>query len=445
MKRKHFIRISGLASIAMLLPIQHINALKIITKQSLDISDPTSHEQAIALAALAKKAFYKKQYNKAETSYLECIRLAPADIRFYDNLQNVYASQNKILLATQLFKIGLEANPTKIAFYDRLAKTLMQLAIGNQKIGKAYNNTLDSSSLLSDAEQLYLQAIAIDSEKAYLTIGLEKVRYKQSINAATSNANSNVVLKAIKKANRAQNKIRYEYSTNQEVFDKITSIDSRKRNTLYLEKDIEQREQSIIREKKTLYTLLLRRQIADKNYPLAIYYANKSYELDPTDSGSIQSLKQLYIKTKQFTILVKLLKDYDAIKNTAWSKLGIIHAIWLGYKHDASDININEAITLSTNLLSDTLITKVQRVNIAIQLNKIYLKQGRFQDSERLILDLITNQNIKNKKNRIMLADSYVSIFIRSNRLEEAKGMLKVALQQQEPDKIGRASCRERV
>jgi len=434
MNRKSFLRLGSLGIIASLLPIHQIDALNRITKKAPIIFDPTAYQRAVALAVFAKKAFYEKNFAQAEQKYLECIALAPASIRFYDNLQKVYASQNKILLAAQLLKSGLEANPTKIAFYDRLAKMLMRLAIGNKKIAKAYGHSLDTSILLSDAKQLYLRALAIDSKKAYLTIGLEKVNYKQGVSAATTNAKNNVALKAHKKANRAHAQSRYEKFNNQELLKKIEQISAKKRTKLSTQSDIMQYDQAIIKEKKTLYTLLIHRQFTDKNYKLVLDYAKRRYAVDPMDISSIRTLKYIYVKTSQFKKLVDLVKDYDAVKNTICSKLAIIHAIWLGYKKDATGLTIAEAIGLATSLLSNPAITIEQRVNTTVMLNKIYLKQDRFQEAETLMLDLITNYNMKQNKNRIMVANSYISVFVMSNRLEEAQQMLKVALEQKAPN-----------
>lgn len=432
--RKDFLRLGSLGAIATLLPVSQLHALNKITKTTN--FDPSLHSKAVKLAAIAKEAFYKKDFDTAEKNYLKCIELAPADIRFYDNLQNVYTTQNKYLLAVQLFKQGLENNPEKIAFFDRLAKTLTQLAVGNKKIAKVYANSLNTSSLLEDAKSLYEKAIAIDTKKEYLKIGLNKTSYLIGINAANTNANGDIQRKARKKANRklAKENTTYANLTTDELLAKLNSIDAKKRNQLYADHDIATRKAAIDKQKKRLYSRLVDKHYVSKDFEATINYAQMRYSIDKQDTESYRSLKHLYKKNKRFADLVSLSVERNNIKNDVWSKLGLVNAMELAYRNDPTSVNIEEAVMLCQTILSEENLKHNHCINTSVKLAKIYLRTGQINKAETLLIDLINNDSFKTNKEKTMVARSFVSTYIKFNRLAEAESMLKIALNKKEAD-----------
>ncbi len=430
--RKEFLRLSSLGAIAALLPFQQVQALNFISGR--EGFDPTDYNEAKELARQAKILFFQGDHAGAETKYLRCIELAPADIRFYDNLQDVYAVQKRYLEQAILFKNGLDANPTKIAFYDRLGKTLMRLAVGHKQAATSYGAQFNSNDLLADAEALYLQAINIDPTKQYLNVGLEKVRFKIQNDATNVNASFNDTFQTRRKQNRTLSKSRYESLDNQQLIDALNKIDTKKRNTLYIQSDIDKRGRAITREKKAIYGLLVERLWEGQDYASALIHAQARYDLDKTDARSMRYLARLYRRTNDYGGFISLKREYNDLKNTVWSQLGLMKAIEVAYKKNTPGVDLNEAEQIGLALLGNADLKDVHRVSTTLKLTKIQLELGHVDQARNHILSLVNENRIKGKRLKRAIAIAYIKSFHKTEDYETVRDLAKVALRQKVAD-----------
>ncbi|MCL9807736.1 hypothetical protein NAT51_19625, partial [Flavobacterium amniphilum] len=283
LSRKDFIKLTSWGFVATMLPVSELSAINSVFATDA-VPTQEGFKEAQQLAKQAKEFFYKKEYKKAEELYLECIKLAPNYIQFYDALSNVYGAKNNHLAAAELFRQGVLKNPKRGPFYDRAARSLVRLEQGNEKQTKLFKKQNKKTvSLVSDAEELYRTAIALEGTKVYLTQGTSKIakaKEKQSgklaikENAKQKHAHAKEVNQKIK-ANVA-------VKTDAEIETLITKLDTKRRIPLYVASEQNQRTFHITKEKKKHLRVLLDRHKKDAAKSLVL--SQRLFDLDPSDS-----------------------------------------------------------------------------------------------------------------------------------------------------------------
>ncbi len=427
--RSDFLRLSAWGFVAALLPIHQVKALSFIS--NLKSYNQDNYTLAINKAKQAKEHFYKKEYTQAESLYLECIELAPADIRFYDNLQNVYGAQGLWLMCVELFKNGLIANPNKIAFYDRAARSLMRLELGYPVIAGQYKNQINSNSLLQDAKQLYNQALQINPEAEYLKIGKKKVKRKINSDALNINYIINQEEKEARKERRKKHKKRYKQLTNDELIDRLQSIENKNRNTLYFENENRTRLKNIVKEKKLINTLLAKRFKKDQQYVEAIQYANEVYSLDNKDTRVVNILNQLYIKTNDYSSLLIFQRQHNENEQTVYSNLGLMKALNLKYKKEIQDSNLlNESISIGEDLMQNWSLLDSLQIGVVDKLSDTYLLNGSYSEAKNILKDIIESTTTKSEGSINILINCYAKAYFKSNQYNEAKDILLTGLKE---------------
>lgn len=430
MQRKEFLRLSLFGAIATLIPVQELTALsRIRPKKGNDLLDIYNGDE---LARQAKIAFFQRRYSDAQNLYIEAIELAPSKIQYYDGLQNVYAVQKKSIEIIQLYKNGLDANTNIIVFYDRLARSLVRVKLGNKAILSQVQALVGNSALMDEAKNLYNQAINIDSSKQYLQEGLNRVNFLESLNADTTYANDNQQLKINKRVNREQFLSRYTNFSNQELTERLNAIDSKTRHDLFETSDIDCRNKSLLKEKKIIHQTLSDRCYKVKDYNQTLTHLLNIYNLDNTDGKTIKLLTNIYLKLNNFEGFLSIKRDWDTLKNTVWSKLGLIHALDKSYRRTDNSAYLEEAVNLSSSLFNDNLNTTNKGLffKIAMKTAKLYRMNGQFSDALALYSDhLIYNEDFNNKRKKNAVI-GYIKTLRLNGNINKAKRLLRLALKQ---------------
>lgn len=429
MHRKQFLRLSLYGVISTLIPFQDIRALSLISKKNSYSSE--DYQTAEELAAQAKVAFFKKEYALAESLYLQCISLVPSQIQYYDGLQNAYAVLEKNLQVVQLFKNGIDANPSKVVFYDRLATTLVRVELGNRALLPQVHELFGGTALLDEAISLYNQAINIDSTKNYLKKGLDRIVYLKAINTNTIYAHDNAALKANKKTNKQKYLSRFDGFTNEELLGIINDMDSKKRHELFDSVDIGKRTRSLIKEKKAILKTLVDRHYTNKDYSSTIDYTKAMYNLDKSDPKSMKLLSMLYGKIEDYDSLVMLKRDWHTTKNDAWSKLGLIHALDIAFNKTGNNVYLDEAVALATNLFIESLGFQDKNLSFKIGLKTAKIYRENHQNAEAItIYKNYLESNDLSSSQKQNAAIGYIKTIRKSGDHFKAKRLLKLALKQ---------------
>lgn len=426
--RKDFIRLSSWAFIATLLPTGEINAMTSVFSPDY-IPSTGDFKKAQELAKEAKVFFYKKNFAKAEELYLQCIKLAPSSIRFYDNLDNVYGAKNNHLASVELFKNGLLKNPKTIAFYDRAAHSLMRLELGNKKLAGKFKGKINSQSLLKDAELLYHKAIAIDGTKKYLTVGLENVKNK--INPALTTDSKRVKVK--KGEAKKQLKKTIELKSDIEIEALITKVDAKKRTQLFFKEEIAQQQQHLTKQKKQYIKALLSKNKADATKSIAL--SEKLFDLDHSDPISIRQLKSVYYANNKYFDFIAKKQKFAEKKQTIYSYLGVIDAIEMACeKKQAVPDSLTNAIAVGNMVLGNFNLLETAEVDVVDKIAKLHTLQFNFSEAKKMLEYTIGNLTTSSPAVINKIVYRYAHIYYTEGKLEEAKSILRLALGQSEEE-----------
>ncbi len=433
LSRKDFIRLSSWGLLATLLPVGKLEAFSISNTSKTPNED---YEKAKLLAKQAKVLCYNKKHKEAEELYLQCIALAPASIRFYDNLDNVYGATRQPIKSVLLYQKGLNSNLTKVAFFDRAARSLMRLELGAKKIAEKYKVEINSQSLLADAKILYSRAIDLAPSKNYLKIGLEKIDYKISSNAATDKEyRKSKENKIRRKEHKAKFNDGFKAKTNEQILKLIDKVDTKKRVTLFDKKEIEQQKKFIIHQKKKYYRLLLSRKNTDAETTFA--YTEKTFNLDPSDSISLKSLKSIYYKNNKQFEFIEARQKFDEIKQTVYSRIGLMDAMEVAYlKEKAPAEYLNRAVEIGYDLLKNWSLVEKTQADVAIKMSKILCIQSKHAEAIGILDKVIANTTTKSPIIVNSLISSYANVHFKFQKLENAKNILLIATDPEKKEAI---------
>lgn len=438
--RRNFLRLSSWGLVATLLPLQQIKALGFIAK--ISTYNPIDYEKAIALAKKAKIHFYKKEYTVAEDLLFKSIELAPASIRFYDNLKAVYGAQGKYLEIIELFKNGLSINQGVISFYDRAARSLLQLEVGNQKLATVYKNTNESNFLLADSEKLYEQAIEIDGSKEYLKIGLKKVQKKIKEKSDNIDYRTNVIYKQARNFRAKEHKKRYLNYSIEALEIQLNELSIRKRETLYSEKEIENNKRSTNKEKRKIYALLIDKLKSEGRIEEALFYAKEMYELNPTDSEAIKKVVCLYQRLNDYKGLIYFRRQQVENYSNLYSYLGLVKALEKGYENGLP-ISLNECSEICDNLVVNWKVKGNLKISILDMKAKSYIKNNKPKKAIGIYSDVIENEVIKTPFLAQQIINGYATSLLENNEDEKAKNILNSVIYKEEDENHSKALQRK--
>ncbi|WP_134384214.1 tetratricopeptide repeat protein [Flavobacterium psychrophilum] len=426
--RKDFIRLSSWAFVATLLPTGEINAMTSVFSPNY-IPSTGDFKKAQELAKEAKVFFYKKNFAKAEELYLQCIKLAPSSIRFYDNLDNVYGVKNNHLASVELFKNGLLKNPKIIAFYDRAAHSLMRLELGSKRSAITFKGKVNSQSLLKDAEILYHKAIAIDGSKKYLVLGLEKIQSKMNPTVATDSK----TVKVKKGEAKKQLKKTIELKSDNEIETLINKVDTKKRTPLFAKEEIAQQQQHLAKQKKQYIKILLSKNKA--NASKSIELSEELFDLDHSDPISIKQLKSVYYTNNKYFDFISKKQKFAEKKQTIYSYLGVIDAIEVACeKKQAVPDSLTNAIAVGNMVLDNYNLLETTEVDVVDKIAKLHTLQFNFSEAKKITEYTIGNLTTSSPAVINKILYRYAHIYYTEDRLEEAKSILRIALGQSEEE-----------
>lgn len=425
--RKDFLRLSSWGLVAALLPVDRIYALDgILSKSQVTIAD---FEQAKSLASQAKQKFYLKNYNDAEALYMQAITLAPNYIQFYDGLDNVFGAQNRFLDSVQLFKNALLINPSNVAFYDRAARSLMRLQTGCRSLASEYRTQINSASLLYDAANLYESAIAIDSSKLYLNIGLAKINAKINIAPLEDNFKVNRVFKNLKRLNKNIYKEALNSKSNEQIRELINRVDNKKRRELLTSEEIVERKINMLLQKKKFYDILQKRENITELEK--IEYVERLFRIDYKDSNSLRKIKIVYYTNNKFFEFIEVRRKFADATKTFSGYIGLMDAMEIAYRKGQASSNVlDEALAIGAMLRDQWSLMFERKVDLAIKMSKIMLLQSNFSRAKELLEDIIPKVKLDSYSINNKLIHYYSKIHFHEGDLDFVKNSLLIGVKE---------------
>lgn len=429
--RKDFLRLASLSFAATLLPTEKINALSFIL--DLDSSRPVNGTvDVFDIAKLAKQHFYKKEYELAEEKYRECIELASRDIRFYDGLDNVFGAQGRFLESLLLYKNGLTINPQNVDFYDRTARALMRVGIGEKKMAEQYKRDFSSNSLLDDALKLYDEALSINPGNAYLLIGKNKIEEKIALDATNLNFRKAFIYKKAKRAAAKQIHLaEYELPIGT-LINQYYAHDTKKRNTLYDSVEIQRRLSQILIDKKKKAAIIFDKYYQDRDYTRAAEWAVSMFELDPKDSRALVRIKKSFYKQGKYQEVISYRLDFATQRESVFSYLGVLDAIEVAFYHNqATSLDLELAHEIGVDLLDEWALKEELRIDVIDKYNRILIIDDKIADAKEITQEALERLETTKGERINKILCSYALLFESQGSFSDAIAILKLALKEE--------------
>ncbi|WP_405567955.1 tetratricopeptide repeat protein [Polaribacter sp. Asnod6-C07] len=421
--RRNFLKLTSLSILATTIPAPFF-----ALNTPLKTNNYSNFIEARELAKKAKQYFFKKEYLKSESFYRKCIELVPTRLSYYDNLKAVYGAQGKYIDSLELFKKGIAFNPQNLAFHDRMARSLMQLEIGNKKMAVQYKNG-STKSLLIEAKKIYKDALEISPNQKYLTVGLQKVQKKLREQNQGVDYRLDKTYKAKKKKNIVKHKKRFNQYSIQELENQLLKLDAKKRNKLFLTKDIENRQVTSLREKILILTLLEKKYRKSGDVSSAMNTALVWYTLAPRDSQVVKKLIRLYLKSKNYQGLIDFRRRQVQNNPNVWSYLGLIKAIQIGHKKGLN-VSLAEVTSICNDLLSKKWrVTGSLRITILDNKAKSLLKQKKQNKAKLIYEEILKNETLKSIGLLNRIINGYAISLLKKNELTSSETILKSILE----------------
>ncbi len=426
--RRHFLHLSSWGVLAGIFYTQNISAHTFILRLPKP-EDTSSLPEAIEKARRAHKALYEKDFLTAETLYRECITLLPDDIRFYDGLRKVYASQKgKHLFIMDLYQKGLELNPKVASFYARLAKEYERLELGHKKLAREFESTNGINQLLEDAQVLYEKAIELAPDIPDYVAGKEKIIRRLTTRQHLVDARENPALKALRKEQRKKQKQNFKQLEEKELQHYLQELNTKSRRHLQSTQQQKVREAHMVEQKKRYLNRLCRLSVKQKQWNKAITYAETLYELDSSDRQSYYKLKRLYRKNDKWNKLVQIARDRQETIPTVWTYLGLMKALKQRYRKKKAG-NLQEAIQLGQHVLEweGLSVSMVNRVRYQmVSLYGLSDQNAKAHDQLESALESIQENTHPQIINDLLLA--YALYYSRKNKWDKAEKVVKIGL-----------------
>ena len=323
--RRQFLRSLFAGSSALLISSSILGATAATTSETpVSSVDP-------ALARQAKQAFYRKNYELAEMLYKQLIELEPGNIAHYDGLGKVYNARQQLFLTASLYKQGLEKNSGNAVFYDRLARSVKTVAMGSQPEEKRYKGKFGSEDLLLAALGIYIMAIPKFPGDRSLRLGLKDTARSFNVRKALKRLNDKLTpaltagiqqYLASVKDNRGKPENTGGASVEETVSRKIARMESKTRRELYFDKEKENRQTTMLKQKKTWQALDVKNSLASGNTARAKEQIEKVLEEHPEETHLVGVLRKQARKMQDKNTMVAFYEEQYRLKKDFWTTIG---------------------------------------------------------------------------------------------------------------------------
>jgi len=367
-------------------------------------------EQSSSKYDLLKKArlsFYKKEYQNAEFLYLKVISEYPDEISGYDGIAKIHNVRQDKLAVVRLYEKGLNNNSHRPVFYDRLARALGALSLGDRKQENNYIFEKQLNiSLIEQASILYIEALALAPTKKYLYEGLldttqwmEKKNFQlQKFNQQTFTF-SEKILQQIDSVIPKLNKIIWEESRKKqknkgkETHNLSLALEKMKyksRRELYFKKEIEERENALVKKRKEFIYPFFLAAIANDNKEKAKEYFKKIKSIDEKEINSFFQLSRYYKKKKYYTDLYELYEQENIHSAPYWKKIGQAQILSLMEKEENNSSKQKQIFQLlkeAHEYIEENGIKEDNKALTAIYsgMGSFYLNKSNYQQSRSVL------------------------------------------------------------
>lgn len=421
--RRKFLKSSFLGLGALLFtgsPLHKLAANNDVAKTNVKLSDEVHN-----LHKQAKEHFYKKEYVQAESIYLQLIKQYPNKVEFCDGYAKVLGAQQRHLEIAELYRIAVNNNDNNPFFKHRLANSLKTIYKGNHKAEKEFTQKYGANNLLIYAAELLFAAIAIKQTKGFMLDLRDIPEIAKTKNERLNNGKDDVIslpnelIETIltktavieNKWNKTRNSKNQIYNTDFE--DDTTPLKTKKKRILYTEKEIKQRKEHQINERKKRWTNALQINIKENKPGRVDRLGYLILDDDINDTQTIGRLKRYYKRNKYHQRLLTL-DRYLYVRNKSNSNALALASTLTKHGKDSNAIAESNELLISIQPYLNTL------GSIHIASYYITLSRNNIVNSKRAQArqNLLTGLNHFAGKGGVSftLIENYVNSYTGNNR-----------------------------
>lgn len=347
----------------------------------------------------AREAFYKREFGKSVGLYKRLITKKPDEIAYYDGIKKGLEKLGKDKEIVVYYKYGIEKNPQRVEFLNRLAKYYRETFAGNKKLAAELEKTEREDSLLQSSIRLSKIAIERDSRKRYLYFELLEALYIKYLLSGqteklllrsddlTKGENDDLIglvtpyisdWMAIKfpAQVRARSLPVLPY-TDEEM---LVRIDQKRRRVLYVESEIKQRARDLAAIRKKYQARICERCVINREHDAAFIKVGEILTTNPDETNILGVVKKQWARDGRYDLITNLYTELRETRNGFWTVAGLAKAMRLDNR-----IPKAELLYKSLLLITDTLNGKRTGI-IWGGIAQCALQESRYDDARRSIL-----------------------------------------------------------
>ena len=290
--------------------------LKLFANQTSSSTSTSSLDTAI-LYKQAKEYFRKKEYASSIEIYKQIIVADPRKIAYYDGYAKVLGAQQKTLEVAELFRAGLQKNPSNPHFKHRLSLSLRNLCTGNRKAEIAFVTKYGQANLMTLSATLLMEAVALKPIKGYMMdlrdfpVILEnknKELYEHNISLINVESSLINTIKSVSSSidSKWQSTRKSRKPVISDVDTEVNSINNKTRHDLYFDNEKKSRTKETKKAVKNRWKEGLHRNIKLKDSYLVEKYGSLIVTDNFNDTDTIGKLRKYYKKAKTYDRIVNL-------------------------------------------------------------------------------------------------------------------------------------------
>jgi len=308
----------------------------------------------------ALQAFYRREYDRSEALYRQFIQSFPDDVAGYDGLAKIYNRLMQPVKTAGLYRSALDLNNSNPVFYDRLARALNALSLGNNRQEKEWMSASGETFLTGASASLYLQAIRLAPDKKYLYDGLldtarcleKKNRQLKHFNLPslsfppeTASEITSVTSTYREKWEESRSSL-HRGKTTDDLTSALNKIKNKKRRDLYFDDEKRCREESLAKKQKEFIYPWFLKAIRENQTEAMEDYFSRINSLSPSDTQSGHLLSRRYKENKDYKKLVAFRQKEVSKANTAWRQIMLAYALLSDAENSMDSNKAQEALSV---------------------------------------------------------------------------------------------------
>jgi hypothetical protein len=358
------------------------------------------------------------------------LEIEPCNIALYDGLRKVYGAQQRLYSIASLYKQGLAKNPNQAIFYDRLARSVKTVAMGSRQEEKLYKGKYGSEDLLLAALAIYIAAIPKFPKDKSLKLGLKDVAHSFDVRKALNRLNDKLPAAALQniqkylastKDERGKEEKPADASVEESVSSRIFRMESKKRRELHFDKEKENRQAGMLKQKKQWRTRLIGDSFASGNMNKAKRQVEKVLKEDPNETSLIGRLKKQARKAKDKNIVVSFYEEQYKTKKDFWTITGYAVAL----RNQNLRQNFNKIMSLYDEASAKAPKSTKELAALYSGRTFTYLETGRFNECRQEVLKAMKITNGCGNLS-LKLSINYAKSYAGEKNYATALGLLKM-------------------